>query len=67
MKSITNECVGCVNMGLYCLGNGCPNRNVERFYCDKCGSEEKLYIYEGSELCESCLLKNFEIVEGSEW
>lgn len=67
MKDITNECVGCTSMGLYCMGSSCPNRSVERFYCDKCGSEEKLYIYGDSELCESCLLENFKIVEGSEW
>lgn len=54
-------------MGLHCLGDSCPNKNVERHYCDKCGNEEKLYIYDGYELCKDCLLENFEIVEGSEW
>ena len=63
MKKIENECVGC---GLPCLGDGCPNRNVARFYCDECEEEEKLYHYDGKELCEDCLLKNFEVVEGSD-
>lgn len=63
MKQITNECVKC---DLPCIGSFCPNRKVERFYCDRCGEEGKLYHYEGEELCEDCLLKNFEVVYGSE-
>ena len=66
MKKITNECVGCKSMGLYCLGNTCPNRNVVRFYCDRCGEETTLYDYDGEELCQDCLLKEFKVVEGSE-
>jgi hypothetical protein len=66
MIKYENECVGCpTEMG--CLGSICPNRNVVRYYCDHCGSEEKLYHYDDSELCEECLLKNFEVVEGSDW
>lgn len=54
MVTVLNECVDC---GLPCLGNICPNRNVTRFYCDKCGDEvETLYEYDGMELCESCVL-----------
>ena len=64
MKRTENECVDC---GLPCLGNSCPNRNVIRFYCDRCGEEAKLYHYNSEELCESCLLKEFDVVEGSEW
>ena len=67
MKETTNECVGCVDLGMNCLGNTCPNRNVVRFYCDRCGLEEKLYHYDGEELCTDCLLEEFEIVEGSEY
>lgn len=63
MKKITNECVSC---GLPCLGSRCPNRNVTRFYCDKCGEETTLYDYYGEELCESCLLEEFDVIEGSE-
>lgn len=63
MKKKENECVSC---GLPCLGNSCPNRNVIRFYCDRCGEEEILYHYDGEELCQHCLLEEFEVVEGSE-
>lgn len=64
MIKYENECVSC---GLPCLGDICPNRNVARYYCDRCGNEEKLYHYDNKELCEECLLKNFEVVEGSDW
>ena len=66
MRKTENECVGCASLGLYCLGSACPNRNVTRFYCDKCGEEATLYDYDGEELCEYCLLEEFDIVEGSE-
>ena len=65
MKKIENECVGCKDCGLPCLGNSCPYRNVTRFYCDRCGNEDELYHYDQEELCIDCLLENFEIVEGS--
>lgn len=64
MIKYENECVSC---GFPCLGDICPNRNVARYYCDRCGNEEKLYHYDNKELCEECLLKNFEVVEGSDW
>ena len=64
MHKIEDECVNC---GLYCLGSNCPNRNVVRYYCDHCGCEDKLYYYDGEELCKECLLKNFEVVDGSDW
>ena len=62
MKKIENECVGC---GLPCLSS-CKYRRVVRFYCDECGEEETLYHYDDSELCQECLIKKFEVVEGSE-
>ena len=66
MKEITNECVGCPpEMG--CMGSACPNRNVERFYCDKCGQETTLYHYEGKELCIECIAEELEVVEGSNY
>lgn len=65
MQKTENECVFC-DM-LPCLGNSCPNRNVVRYYCDYCGSEEKLYYYGNDEICQDCLLKNFEVVDGSDW
>lgn len=52
---IENECVGCTGLGLPCIGGGCPNRNVERYYCDRCGAEcsgDGGFGYD--ELCEDC-------------
>ena len=63
MVNYENECVGCPpERG--CLGSACPNRNVRRLYCDRCGcEEEKLYKHDGEELCADCLLDEFEVVE----
>lgn len=63
MKRIEDECVDCP-MG--CIGDACPNKNVVRFYCDNCGEEEMLYIYDGEELCQECLLEKFDKVDGSD-
>lgn len=65
MKRIENECVGC-SPDISCLGNSCPYKNTVRFYCDRCEKETKLYEYYGEEICEECLLKKFQIVEGSD-
>lgn len=65
MKKITNECVGC-EPSLGCTGRACPYRNVIRFYCDRCGEETTLYHYGNEEICVDCLLKEFQVVEGSE-
>ena len=66
MKRILDECVGCPPE-IGCFGSSCPYKNVVRFYCDRCGEENKLYHYNGEELCEDCLLKEFDVVEGSDW
>lgn len=55
-----NECVDC---GLPCLGSSCPNRNVIRIYCDKCGEEGKIYHYDGEHLCITCIEDTLEEVE----
>lgn len=65
MKRIEDECVGCPPE-IGCFGNSCPYKNVVRFYCDRCGEEEKLYDYYGEEICLDCLLKEFEVVKGSD-
>lgn len=65
MQRIEDECVGCKDIGLYCIGSSCPNRNVTRYYCDRCGCEDTLYYYDSEELCQECLLNEFEVVEGS--
>ena len=65
MKRVENDCVGCpTELRHSCIG--CSNKNVVRFYCDRCGDEEKLYHYDSEELCESCLLKEFSVVDGSD-
>lgn len=57
MLKIENHCVDC---GIHCLGDICPNRRVEVHYCDKCGCElEEIYEVEGEELCEDCLKERF--------
>lgn len=60
MVVIENQCVDC---GLPCLGDSCPNRNVEVYYCDKCHeqlSHEEIYeTDDGDELCEDCLKERF--------
>lgn len=60
MIRVENECVDC---GLPCLGSSCPNRNVIRIYCDKCGEEGKIYHYEGEHLCISCIEETLKEVE----
>ena len=62
MKLIEDECVDC---GLPCLGSSCKYKNVERFYCDKCGEEDVLYEYDGLELCIECIKGELSIIEGS--
>lgn len=63
MITYENECCGCAVPGYPCIGSACPNRNVPHMYCDMCGEEvEKLYKYDGEEICEDCLLSNFESI-----
>lgn len=61
MKVKTTDCYGCPE----CIGCG---RNRWYYYhkCDRCGSTEQLYVYEDEELCESCLLEEFEEVDMEE-
>ena len=60
---IEDECVGCTDLGMYCMGSSCPNRRVERYYCDRCGAEcsgDGGFGYD--ELCEDC----YEVMGGEE-
>lgn len=60
----TNECVSC---NLPCLFEACPYYRVMHFRCDFCKEEDiKLYHYDGYEICQDCLLKEFKVVEGSD-
>lgn len=64
MIKYEDECVGCSDMGLPCRGSSCPNRSVKRLYCDKCGEEsDRLYIFDGEQLCGECLLGMFDVAE----
>lgn len=58
MRVKGNDCVGCET----CIGCG---RRYDYYYheCDRCGSPEQLYKYDGEELCVECLLKEFEEVD----
>ena len=60
MIKYEDECVGCPpNMG--CMGDACKYRNVPHLYCDRCDAEcEMLYEFYGEELCEDCLLDDFD-------
>ena len=52
---IENDCVCCETR---CIGNGCPNRSVPHYFCDKCGDEiskDAVYSYQDEEVCEDCL------------
>ena len=52
----------CVDCGLPCMGESCPNRNVPVYTCDDCDEEfypEDLYEVEDEMLCEHCLLNRF--------
>lgn len=59
-----SECVSC---GFPCLFESCPYYKVMHSKCDKCGEEDvRLYDYDGTEMCKECLLKEFDVVEGTE-
>ena len=60
-KRIENECVGC-SPEMRCIGDSCPNRNVVRYYCDKCDTEETLYHHDGKELCIDCIIETLDKV-----
>jgi len=50
----------CVDCGLPCMGNSCPNKNVPVIYCDECHDEiDEVYDVDDDELCEDCCLKRF--------
>ena len=55
----------CVQCGFPCRYEACPNYKVRMLICDFCNDEvDRLYKYDSStELCEECLLKEFEVIE----
>lgn len=44
---------GCVDCGLPCLGDMCPNRRIKMCYCDNCGGDAA-YQINGKDYCVSC-------------
>lgn len=63
-----NECVDC---GLPCLGDACPNRNRIHKYCDVCDDKyDKVWKYENTVYCKDCLITALEmdgIIEEAEY
>ena len=61
MVVFENQCTGCSDLGIPCLGNCCPNRRVPVFYCDNhnCSSShegtDRLFKVGDSQLCMSCV------------
>ena len=48
----SNECVDC---GLPCMGQSCPNRHVLHYECDRCKKEVyELRVHDGEEICIHC-------------
>jgi hypothetical protein len=55
---------GCVDCGFPCIGMACRHYRVKVLKCDNCRQEvDKLYKYDGKELCEECVLEELEVVE----
>lgn len=55
MTKYENDCVGCPQGCIHCGRDRTPY-----LYCDLCKDEaEYLYEYGDDELCEDCLLKQF--------
>lgn len=60
----TNDCCDC---GLPCKYDLCPYYKVQHCECDFCKTQDvKLYCYDGYEICEECILEQFEVVEGTD-
>lgn len=55
MIRFENQCLGCEDLGMHCLGAACGRRRVEVHYCDRCGEElGDIYEVDGEELCGDC-------------
>lgn len=57
MTRTENNCVGCATENYPCVGDNCPYRNVEHYYCDKCGSEAPIHNFDDEELCKDCIME----------
>lgn len=54
MKRTENNCVGCLDLGLPCFGNSCPNKETEITYCDRCERSVAEHHIAGNDYCSSC-------------
>ena len=61
MVVFENQCTGCSDLGIPCLGMCCPNRKVPVFYCDNhnCPANhdgtDRLFRVADSQLCMDCV------------
>ena len=61
MIAYENQCVGCSDLGMTCIGKSCPNRKVPVLYCEnrKCVSSftgtDRLFKVGDSHLCMDCI------------
>ena len=61
MIRLESDCVDC---GLPCIYQSCPHYQMVIYECDDCGHEvDKLYDYDGQELCIDCIELRLERVE----
>ena len=64
MIVMIEERSNCVACGFPCMGPACRNGSYRAKICDRCGEEvEKLYYFDGEELCASCVLDDLEEVK----
>ncbi len=58
MVVIEDNCVGCTDAGLVCIGSACPYYpEYAVVYCDRCGATVTDEVFRGrgyDELCEEC-------------
>ena len=59
MIRVESDCVDC---GLPCLYETCPHYKVIIYECDCCEKEEKLYWFDGEQLCIDCIAERLEEV-----
>lgn len=53
MRKVIDNCVGCTDLGLPCMGNSCPNRKTYVEFCDECDDHANYFI-DGKSYCEDC-------------
>lgn len=62
MVKTESLCCGCTAFG-DCMGSACPNYEKTFYICDDCDKQEKLYYFDGYELCLDCILERLKYVE----